>query len=107
MKFKLTCCISLGVLSSFALAGCTQICQTLCPAPPSRSTLLRPTMDFSPRVLLKVSLPGEGFLDATNVGLPQLPEDTDLDEFLTGPDVLMVRIAGGTTWPDSWDVAFN
>ena len=64
-------------------------------------------MDFSPRLLLKVSLPGEGFLDATNVGLPPLPEDTDLDEFLTGPDVLMVRIAGGTTWPDSWDVAFH
>ena len=34
-------------------------------------------------------------------------EDTDLDEFLTGPDVLMVRIAGGATWPALWDVAFD
>ena len=65
-------------------------------------------MDFSPRLLLKVRLLGpEGFLDTTNVGLPPLPPDTDLDEFLTGPNVLMVRIAGGATWPASWNVAFN
>ena len=64
-------------------------------------------MDFSPRLLLKVRLPGdEGFLDATNVALPPLPPDTDLDEFLTGPNVLMVRIAGGANWPAAWDVAF-
>ncbi len=65
-------------------------------------------MDFSPRLLLKVRLPGpEGFLDASNLGMPSLPMDTDLDEFLTGPDVLMVRIAGGPNWPAAWDVAFN
>ncbi len=66
-------------------------------------------MDFSPRLLLKVRLPGgeEGFLNAFNVGLPPLPPDTDLDEYLTGPNVLMVRIAGGTTWPPSWNVAFD
>jgi len=73
---------------------------------PSRTEM---EMDFSPRLLLKVSLPGgaEGFLDDTNVFLPPLPSDTDLDEFLTGPNVLMVRIAGGNTWPVSWDVAFD
>lgn len=66
-------------------------------------------MDHSPRLLLKVQLPGgpEGYLDASNVGLPPLPADTDLDEFLTGPGVLMVRLAGGANWPPSWDVATN
>ena len=65
-------------------------------------------MDFSPRLLLKVQLPGpEGFLDASNLGMPSLPMDTDLDEFLTGPDVLMVRIAGGSNGPAAWEVAFN
>jgi len=61
------------------------------------------------RLLLKVRLPDgpESFLGLSNVGLPPLPPDTDLDEFLTGPDVLMVRIAGGATWPALWDVAFD
>lgn len=66
-------------------------------------------MDFSPRLLLKIRLPDgpESFLGPASVVLPPLPPDTDLDEFLTGPDVLMVRIAGGATWPASWDVAFD
>lgn len=65
-------------------------------------------MDFSPRLLLKVKFrEGEGYLDDTNVILPPLPDDTDLDEFLAGPDVLMLRIEGGNTWPASWNVAFN
>jgi hypothetical protein len=66
-------------------------------------------MDFSPRLLIKVRLLDgkEGLLNASNVGLPPLPPDTDLDEFLTGPGVLMVRIEGGATWPASWDVAFD
>jgi hypothetical protein len=66
-------------------------------------------MDFSPRLLIKVRLPNgtESFLGPINVVLPPLPPDTDLDENLTGPDVLMVRIAGGAVWPASWDVAFN
>lgn len=66
-------------------------------------------LDFSPRLLLKIRLPGgpEGFLDATNVGLPPLPPDTDLDEFLSGPNVLMVRVAGGAAWPAAWNVAFD
>ncbi|MFV2051754.1 DNRLRE domain-containing protein [Aliiroseovarius sp. YM-037] len=62
----------------------------------------------SPRLLLKLRFKeGEGFLDDTNLALPALPPDTDLDEQLTGPNVLMVRIAGGADWPVSWDVAFD
>ena len=66
-------------------------------------------MDFSPRLLFKVKLPygDESALNAVTVGLPPLPMDTDLDEFLTGPDVLMVRVAGGADWPAIWDVAFD
>ncbi len=65
-------------------------------------------MDFSPRLLLRIQLPGpKGFLNSGNLGLPPLPKKTDLDEFLSGPNVLMVRIAGVTDWPTYWDVAFN
>ncbi len=63
-------------------------------------------MDFAPRLLLKVRLPGpEPYLDASNMGLPPLPPDTDLDARLTGPGVLVVRVAGGSHWPANWEVA--
>ena len=68
-------------------------------------------MDHAPRLLVVVHIPdvgGEpGFLDGTNVVLPPLADDTDLNEFLDGPDVLMVRLANGPDWPASWDVAMN
>lgn len=64
-------------------------------------------LGHSPRLLLKLAVPVEGYLDATNVGLPALPPETDLDEQLDGPGVLMVRVAGGANWPASWDVAFD
>lgn len=63
-------------------------------------------MDFAPRLMLKVRLPGpEPHLDANNVSLPPLPNDTDLDEYLVGPNVLVVRVAGGNDWPAAWGVA--
>lgn len=65
-------------------------------------------LGHSPRLLLKVKLPGaEGYLDDTNVILPALPAESDLDEQLSGPDVLMVRVAGGADWPAAWEVSFN
>jgi hypothetical protein len=66
-------------------------------------------IDFSPRLLIKVRLPdGEkSYLGPSNVILQPLPPDSDLDEFLTGPDILMVRISGGATWPANGDIAFD
>ncbi|MCG2634485.1 MAG: DNRLRE domain-containing protein [Gammaproteobacteria bacterium] len=74
----------------------------------SDNHLSRTETDFgnAPRLLLKVTTElglNLGTPDSA-VALPPLDVDTDLDEYLTGP-VLMVRIAPGPDWPPAWDLA--
>lgn len=74
---------------------------------PSR-TLTDP--DNSPRLLLRVY--SEVPLNSTTITMPPLPDDTDLNEFLTSnlanwPDIVMVKIAPGQNWPADWEVSFQ
>ncbi len=55
---------------------------------------------LSPRLLLKVHLP-QG-TTASDIKLPPLPADTDLD--FGGQEVLMMLYQGGREWPDEWEV---
>jgi len=57
-------------------------------------------MGLSPRLLAKIKLPPGKSI--SNVTLPPLPSATDLG--FPGQQVLMMRYATGTDWPDDWDV---
>jgi hypothetical protein len=58
-------------------------------------------LGLAPRLLIRMELPeGKTTSDMT---LPALPTDNDLS-FPAGEEILMVRFAGGTDWPNSWKV---
>ncbi len=57
-------------------------------------------MGYSPRLLVKMKLPAGK--DINDVSLPSLPSNSDLD--FPGQQILMMRYAASSAWPESWNV---
>ncbi len=61
-------------------------------------------MKHAPRLLVKITLPDGKTTD--DITLPPLITDNDLD-FEAGTEILMLRYASGSSWPDSWEVVHD